>query len=265
MEIDKTEKLDLLLFQKDLNKRFLDIFEDNKLGEKNTLIKTHELGLIQDVSNYTFFFPLQDLKNITNDINFESTPLTLAWIAGFNQIRGTVFTVIDFSKMINAMNNEEVIEKNRKLLNDYNILYVKDQSKANIAYIIDNLNLQHIDQFIPLFKLVEYDKEINGKTITHYKWSLKNMHLIENNLESILKRDSIDKNQWNILENINNRIINNLEFSLEETEHIDYENTNEKITLLLIGDVYINKTSGKPIFVVDTKRLTKFLINVSPF
>jgi chemotaxis signal transduction protein len=57
--------------------------------------------------------------------NYEESKLLASWICGFNQIRGEVFTILDFNKTIEYLLNRKDDKKYRKLSIDNRIVYAK--------------------------------------------------------------------------------------------------------------------------------------------
>jgi hypothetical protein len=237
----EAKKVDLLGFQKNLNKQFIDIFESKKQGKIESVTNS-ELGLQTSAVNFNFFLSLKDLQNISMNNNYEESKLLASWICGFNQIRGEVFTILDFNKTIEYLLNKKDDKKYRKLSIDNRIVYFKEYSDEKIGLILDSVSLAYTPEFTPLFKQIEKD---NYKT-----WELNE----DLNFESFVKEDNMFKLEYEILKNLLNKKIT--------IEHSD-ESLNEMF-YYLISDVYLDINGKRPIFIINTKNLTKVLINISP-
>lgn len=237
----EAKKVDLLGFQKNLNKQFIDIFESKKQGKIESVTNS-ELGLQTSAVNFNFFLSLKDLQNISMNNNYEESKLLASWICGFNQIRGEVFTILDFNKTIEYLLNKKDDKKYRKLSIDNRIVYLKEYSDEKIGLILDSVSLAYTPEFTPLFKQIEKD---NYKT-----WELNE----DLNFESFVKEDNMFKLEYEILKNLLNKKIT--------IEHSD-ESLNEMF-YYLISDVYLDINGKRPIFIINTENLTKVLINISP-
>lgn len=256
--ITEKKKLDLLGFQKTLNDQFLEIFESKKNGQTKGLIDTAELGLGEEILNYKFFFPLKDLKSISNDNKFESVPLTTSWITGFNQIRGEVFTIVDFTKIVELILSNKVNKEHRKITGDSNVLYLKEYNDIKTALVLNKLMLEYTAEFTPLFKYI--NTNINEES--------KSQWILEEGIDfdSFVKRNNMSSEEWNILNEINQFTKENRSFSQDEIEEKTLNSNGEKKLLwTMVGNVYLDAFGKHPVFTVDIQRLTKFLMNVSPF
>jgi len=147
----EAKKVDLLGFQKNLNKQFIDIFESKKQGKVESVTNS-ELGLQTSAVNFNFFISLKDLQNISMNNNYEESKLLASWICGFNQIRGEVFTILDFNKTIEYLLNKKDDKKYRKLSIDNRIVYLKEYSDEKIGLILDSVGLAYTPEFTLLFK-----------------------------------------------------------------------------------------------------------------
>lgn len=254
------KKLDLLGFQKTLNDQFLEIFESKKNGQTKGLIDTAELGLGEEVLNYKFFFPLKDLKSISNDNKFESVPLTTSWITGFNQIRGEVFTIVDFTKIIELILSNKVTKEHRKITGDSNLLYLKESNDMKTALVLNKLMLEYTAEFTPLFKYINNINTENNSNNSYW--------ILEEGIEfdSFVKKNNMSIEEWNILNEINQFTKENKSFSQDEIEEkILNSKGEEKLLWAMVSNVYLDAFGQHPVFTVDIQRLTKFLMNVSPF
>lgn len=237
----EAKKVDLLGFQKNLNKQFIEIFEAKKQGDVQS-VQTVELGLQTELMNYNFFISLKDLKNISMNNNYEESRLLDSWVCGFNQIRGEVFTIMDLKKTIEYLLTQNDDKQYRKLGIDSRIIYLKKYYKEKIGLIIDSVNLAYTPEFTQLFKC-------------HYKENKKHWVLNEDlDFESFVKEENMSKEEFEILKSVLNKEIMR-EYSVE------YKND---IFFYLISDIYLDVLGKRPIFVFDIESLTKVLINISP-
>ena len=237
----ESKKVDLLGFQKNLNKQFIDIFESKKQGKIES-VTSSELGLQTSAVNFNFFISLKDLQNISMNNNYEESKLLASWICGFNQIRGEVFTILDFNKTIEYLLNKKDDKKYRKLSIDNRIVYLKEYSNEKIGLILDSVGLAYTPEFTLLFKQLEKDGQ--------KKWELNE----DLSFDSFVKEDNMFKAEYQILKTLLEKKIT--------VEHSD-ESLNDMF-YYLISDVYLDINGKRPIFIINTENLTKVLINISP-
>lgn len=237
----ESKKVDLLGFQKNLNKQFIEIFESKKQGKVES-VTSSELGLQTSAVNFNFFIPLKDLQNISMNNNYEESKLLASWICGFNQIRGEVFTILDFNKTIEYLLNKKDDKKYRKLSIDNRIVYLKEYSNEKIGLILDSVGLAYTPEFTLLFKQLEKDGQ--------KKWEINE----DLSFDSFVKEDNMFKAEYQILQTLLDKKIT--------VEHSD-ESLNDMF-YYLISDVYLDINGKRPIFIINTENLTKVLINISP-
>lgn len=237
----EAKKVDLLSFQKNLNEQFIEIFEAKKQGNIQS-VQSVELGLQAEAINYKFFISLKDLQNISMNNNYEESKLLASWICGFNQIRGEVFTIMDFKKTIDFLLTRNDDKQYRKLGIDNRIIYLKEYSEEKIGLIIDNVDLAYTPEFTPLFK--SYENE------TKKYWKLNE----DLDFESFVKEENMSKEEFDILKNLLDK-----EIVKEYSE--DYK---KEIFFYLVNDIYLDILGKRPIFVLNVENLTKVLINISP-
>lgn len=237
----EAKKVDLLSFQKNLNEQFIEIFEAKKQGN-NQSVQSVELGLQAEAINYKFFISLKDLQNISMNNNYEESKLLASWICGFNQIRGEVFTIMDFKKTIDFLLTRNDDKQYRKLGVDNRIVYLKEYSEEKIGLIIDNVDLAYTPEFTPLFKSYENESK--------KYWKLNE----DLDFESFVKEENMSKEEFDILKNLLNK-----EIVKEYSE--DYK---KEIFFYLVNDIYLDVLGKRPVFVLNAENLTKVLINISP-
>lgn len=237
----EAKKVDLLGFQKNLNEQFIEIFEAKKQG-KIQAEQSIELGLQVEAINFKFFISLKDLQNISMNNNYEESRLLTSWICGFNQIRGEVFTIMDFKKTIEYILNKKDDNDYKKLGVDNRIIYLKEYNNEKIGLVLDNINLGYTPEFTPLFKRSFND----NKTY----WKLNE----DLDFESFVKEENMSKEEFDILKGFLNK-----EIVQEYSEEVLTE-----IFFYLVSDIYLDTLGKRPIFVLDSENLTKVLINISP-
>jgi hypothetical protein len=238
----EARKVDLLSFQKNLNEQFIEIFKAKKQGNIQ-FVESVKLGLQTEVFNYKFFISLKDLQNISMNNIYEESKLLTSWICGFNQIRGEVFTILDFKKTINFLLNRIADKQYKKLDIDNRIVYLKEYYDEKIGLILESFDLVDISEFISLFKSYENENK---------KYWKFNEDL---NFESFLKEENMSKEEFEIL-----KCLLNIEIIKEYSE----ENQKE-IFFYLFNDIYLDVLTKRPIFVLNIENLTKILINISLF
>lgn len=237
----EAKKVDLLSFQKNLNQQFIEIFEAKKQGKIQS-VQSIELGLQTDTINFKFFISLRDLQNISMNNNYEESKLLSSWICGFNQIRGEVFTIMDFRKTIEYILNKKDDKNYKKLGIDNRIIYLKEYQNEKIGLVIDNINLGYTPEFTLLYK-----KQYNDNNIS---WKLNE----DLDFDSFVKEENMSKEEFDILKSLLNKKI---------LKEYSFEILNE-ILFYLVNDIYLDELGKRPIFVLDAENLTKVLINISP-
>ena len=251
--IEKKRKLDLLSFQKTLNEQFLEVFENKKNAASKGEVLSADLGLGEITQNFHFFLPLKELKHISTDNNFEALELTKSWVLGFNQLRGEIFTIIDFSRLINSFLTESEDYKKRKITTDQNIIYVKNHDDVKLALVIETLNLEYTAEFTPLFKINQKDSLL--------QWSLSE----DVDFSSFIKKENMSMEEWNCLTYLKGLAEAHEGIDFSEFASFINNKEEERIMLSIVSDVYLDSFGRHPVFVIDFARLTKLLINVSPF
>ena len=251
MEIEK-KKLDLLGFQRTLNEQFLEIFENKKNGTFNQQLETEDLGLEDHTMRYKFFFPLKELKTIANDNKMEQIALHHSFFIGFNQIRGLVFTILDFKKMICFLiGKEEPDDLYKEKKGD--LIYLKEENEAQIGLLIDSLNLQYTAEYTPLFKKFWEEDKVG--------WRMEEG--IE--FDRFVKKEKMSEDEYSILSFLFSLSQNKKTISVEKVEKKQEDEKKNRLIDTLIGDVYLDGLGERPVFVIDNKALTKFLSTVTPF
>lgn len=227
--IKKTEELDLIQFQKDLNDRFSEI---NNQENEDTIINAEELILEEVVNNHRFIFPLKNLQHIVSDNKVESIPLTKSFITGFNQVKGEIFTIIDFRNLIDGFlfKKENLLKK--EVNSDSNIIYLKEYNDSKIALVINMLSLKKTSDFELIYEI-------------------KN---IENNL-------SWEKIGFNELEQLENYIYPD---KIVIDSILKSEELNIKI-MSVIDKIYWDKGKDELVFSINVEGLTLLLNHLTPF
>ncbi len=237
----EAKKVDLLSFQKNLNEQFIEIFEAKQKGNIQS-VQSVELGLQAEAINFKFFISLKDLQNISMNNSYEESKLLASWICGFNQIRGEVFTIMDFSKTIEFLLTQKNDKQYRKLGVDNRIIYLKEYANEKLGIVLDSIDLAYTPEFTLLFK----SHEENNKKY----WDLND----DLDFDSFVKEENMSKEEFDILKNLLNKEIVK-EYSEEALKEIFF---------YLVNDIYLDVLGKRPIFVLNAENLTKVLINISP-
>lgn len=237
----EAKKVDLLSFQKNLNAQFIEIFEAKQEGRLQS-VQSMELGLHAEALNFKFFISLRDLQNISMNNNYEESKLLASWICGFNQIRGEVFTIMDFKKTIEYLLKKKDDKNYKKLGLDNRIIYLKEYNDEKIGLVIENINLVYTPELTLLFK--------QNTTDNKKHWKLNE----DLEFDSFVKEENMSKEEFDILKGFSNKEIVK-EYSEESLKEIFF---------YLVNDIYLDVLGKRPIFVLDAENLTKVLINISP-
>ena len=247
----KKKRIDLLGFQRGLNEQFLEIFKNKQLNLNTDTDKdeVEELGLEAIISGFKFFLPLKNLKTISTDNSFESIVLTKSWIVGFNQLRGEVYTITDLEKIMELIIEKKNSSREISLSNESRIVYLKE-NEEKIAFYLSQLKLDYTAEFTSIFKCVD--------TRNQLIWNLNEGI----DFDSFVKKNKMSEKEWEVMNQINTVI------SLQDA----IDNVQEKLTsitdislLYFIKDVYLDGDGARPVFVLNTNNLTKFLSSISPF
>ena len=182
----EAKKVDLLGFQRNLNEQFMEIFDAKKQGKVQSKSST-DLGLLNDAVHFKFFISLKDLQNISMNNNYEESKLLASWVCGFNQIRGEVFTILDFQRVIEYLLDKTNDNKYKKINNENRIIYLKEYSKEKFGLVLDSINLAYTPEFTLLFK--EKNDE-NFKT-----WELNE----DLEFDSFVKKENMTVQEYDIL------------------------------------------------------------------
>ena len=247
----KRKKLDLLSFQRTLNSQFLEIFEskNTKLTLDSDEQNEADLGLEAVASGLKFFLPLKSLKTISMDNSFEDSIFTKAWLLGFNQLRGEIYTITDFEKVIDMiLDGKSSIVKNR-LTNESRIVYLKN-TEAKMAFTLSNLKLDYTAELTSIFKFTGKDNSLSWRLEEGIKF------------DTFVKKDKMSEKEWVLMNDLN--AIVNLESSLDDVQE-KIQSTKDVNLLYFVKDIYLDADGARPVFVLNTNNLTNYLANVSPF
>lgn len=228
-------KVDLLAFQKKLHAQFEIIVKEKQLNQSS---ESSIIGLKAEALDFLFFIHLKDLKNISMNNNYEESKLLKSWICGYNQIRGEVFTIIDFKKLIEFIieNNED--SKYRKITTENRIIYLKDFYNEKLGIVLDDLKYNSLNEFTLLYKSsIENDIK---------KWKFNS----EFN-KNLIKENPLRKKEIEILKNISNT-----EIDMSRIEE-NYNNI-----YYLINDIYWDNAFKRPIYILNIENLIKNIIHI---
>lgn len=229
--MSKAKNYNLIDFQKKINEQLLD--------EKN--IKNDNICIVEKLKNLNFYFNIKNLKSITTNIKYEEVPIAKTWISGFNYLFGEIYTIIDFSILIEELLNNHPGQR-YKYNNEFtNIIYFNEINKNRIAIISDKTHLENIENYQKIF-------EMKNDT-THFWWEIAEDY-IPNEEETYSSK---------IADQINERIKTQEKQPFLKPESFDIMPFNEKIIYALIGDVYIKKNTQEVIFFIDIHKLLNIL------
>lgn len=232
--LKENDELDLIQFQKDLNERFLEI---NSQENEDTILNAEELVLEERINNHRFIFPLKNLQHIVSENKVESIPLTKAFITGFNQVKGEIFTIIDFKILIEEFLFEKEKLTKREISNDSNIIYLKEFNESKIALVINMLSLKKTSDFKLIYELRNRDSNLWWEKI-----NFDNYDEI-NKLENYIYSEKINADIYSVIED--------KEFNIK--------------IISLIDKIYWDCESNEPIFSINVEGLTLLLNHLTPF
>ena len=247
----KRKKVDLLGFQKTLNGHFMDIFDSKKAGLTFATEDDNaaDLGLEAIASDLQFFIPLKSLKTISMDNAFEDAIFTKSWILGFNQLRGEIYTVTDFEKVIDLVLHNKTSNGKNRLNNESRIIYLKN-SDAKIAFTINKLKLDYTAELTSIFKFTGKNNSLS--------WGFAEGV----DFDVFVKKNKMSEKEWTFMNDLNALVT--LGSSLNDVE--EKLQTKKDINLLyFVKDIYLDANGERPVFVINTNNLTNYLANVSPF
>jgi hypothetical protein len=247
----KRKKVDLLGFQRTLNSHFLEIVESKNTGLTFDSDEQTEadLGLEAVASGLQFFLPLKSLKTISMDNSFEDSIFTKSWILGFNQLRGEIYTITDFEKVVDLILDGKTSNVKNRLNNESRIVYLKN-SDAKMAFTLSKLKLDYTAELTSIFKFTGKDNSL--------RWKLEDG--IE--FDAFVKQDKMSDKEWTLMNDLH--AIVSLDSSLDDVEE-KIQTAKEVNLLYFVRDIYLDSNGARPVFVLNTNNLTNYLANVSPF
>ena len=184
-----SERFGMLEFQQELNDKF-----EQALNDEQQILKTQELVLRENCKGFTFIIPIHQLQQISSENLIESVPLASSWIAGFNQVKGEVFTIVDFSKLIDYFFNELSSDNKWGKSSDSSVIYIKDYKDSKLAIMLNTLSLKNMTIYHPVFKIINTEKGFRLENILkHYEADIHiiQAHEIIANLEKESKKELI--------------------------------------------------------------------------
>lgn len=232
-----SERFDLLGFQQTLNEQF-----EQALKDEQQIMKTQELVLREHCKGFTFIIPIHQLQQISSENNIESVPLASAWIAGFNQVKGEIFTVVDFSKLIDYFLKDVPLENKWGRSSDSSIIYIKDYEDSKLAFMLNSLSLKNMTIYHPVFKII----------------SVGNNFLLKNTLKEYeADTETIQSHP----------MIKSLQIFTDQ--ELNFNNENLLIELHLLGkladELLWDDKYQRPIIKLDMEKVTRFLNELSPY
>jgi len=247
----KRKKVDLLSFQRTLNTHFLDIFESKKtdLTFDSEDQQEADLGLEAVASGLQFFLPLKTLKTISMDNSFEDSIFTKSWILGFNQLRGEIYTIGDFEKVVDLIMEGKSGNIKSRLSPEARIVYLKDNN-SKMAFSLSKIKLDYTAELTSIFKFTGSNSSL--------AWTLADG--VE--FETFVNKQKMSAKEWSIMNDLNALVT--LESNLHDVEE-KLQSVKDVNLLYFIRDVYLDANGARPVFVLNTNNLTNYLANVSPY
>lgn len=248
----KVKRTDLLKFQKSLNEQFLEILSQKQTssGEQGS---EDTLGLSSFFRELNLFISLKELQSIATKVNYENTVRTKSWILGFNQDHGRIYTIFNLNKVFSMLIDDKTDFEVPSLSMNSNIIYLKNNAEENFGLLLEDFKLEYTADFSLIF-----DHEISENN--QMNWSLA----AGIDFDTFIKKENMSEAEWELISKINEISKNNNKYEYGSYPQYD---SNSKYNLLafMISKVYLDSFGQKPLFVLNIKNLTKFLINVSPF
>jgi hypothetical protein len=251
-ENKKTKRRDLLKFQKSLNEQFLEILSQKHTssGEQGS---EDTLGLSSSFRELNLFVSLKELQSIATKINYENTVRTKSWILGFNQDHGRIYTIFNLNKVFSMLIDNQTDFEIPSLSMNSNIVYLRSNAEENFGVLLEDFKLEYTAEFSLIF-----DHKIDDENCIN--WNLAEG--VE--FDTFIKKENMSEAEWQLINKIN-------EFSQKKkkNEYGTYPQYDAKdkygLLSLMVGKVYLDSFGKRPMFVLNVKNLTKFLVNVSPF
>lgn len=265
IKIATKSQVNLVEFQEKLNEEFLTIYKESLTDKKTDLsVSSDMLGLLVESGGLHWFFPLKNLQHIAALPYFEEIYFTKSFVKGFTQYRDNVFLVIDWQNLLN--NNRSPLNKNSVLV------HFNSYFEQNLAFLIDNLNLEYTAEYTKLF-ISKNNMLLDEAVDLRLDWRI-NPEI--SNLFDFIKKDNLNPLQATLLETLNSGEykkyfndtleLNNFISSINNEITIDINNpVFINMLLFLIDDVYLDGYGKHPIFTFSTRRFSKLIESIKPY
>lgn len=251
-ENKKVKRTDLLKFQKSLNEQFLEILSQKQTtsGEQGS---EDTLGLSSFFRELNLFISLKELQSIATKVNYENTVRTKSWILGFNQDHGRIYTIFNLNKVFSMLIDDQTDFEVPSLSMNSNIVYLRNNIEENFGVLLEDFKLEYTADFSLIF-----DYKLDEENCIN--WNLASGV----DFDSFIKKENMSEAEWKLISKINEISKNKQKYKYGNYPQYD---SNDKYNLLalMISKVYLDSFGQKPLFVLNVRNLTKFLINVSPF
>lgn len=250
-ENKKVKRTDLLKFQKSLNEQFLEILsQKHASGEQGS---EDTLGLSSFFRELNLFISLKELQSIATKVNYENTVRTKSWILGFNQDHGRIYTIFNLNKVFSMLIDDQTDFEVPSLSMNSNIVYLRNNMEENFGLLLEDFKLEYTADFSLIFDY-KLDEENN------INWNLASGV----DFDTFIKKENMSEAEWKLISKIHE-----ISKNKQEHKHGTYPQYDSKdkygLLALMISKVYLDSFGQKPMFVLNVRNLTKFLINVSPF
>lgn len=245
------KKVDLLGFQRSLSNQFMAIVEEDRNQQEIDEGSVDSLGVVLDLGNLQAFIPLENLKTIAAENRFEKTMRTKSWLTGFNQERGDVYTIYDFEKTMKLISSgetdfEAVDSKNKQVVY---LRDVNDQKEAFYLYLSNN-SLQYTAEYTKVFSYEAINEE-------SYSWDLSD----EIEFDSFIREENMTSFEWVVLNTLKKFVEDGESFNTSEF----VLGNNAKLFMQMVKEVYLDSMGVRPVFIINTENLTKYLSTLHPF
>lgn len=252
-EEKKIKKTDLLKFQKSLNEQFLEIFsqKNDPLSENEDNQET--LGLSSSFRELNLFISLKDLQSIATKINYENSIRTKSWILGFNQDHGRIYTIFNFNKVFSMLVDNETDFDIPSLSMNSNVLYLKNNLEDNYGLLLEDFKLEYTAEFSLIFDSKKDDEDFMN-------WEIASGV----DFDSFIKQANMSPPEWELINKVNKISLNKEKYKYGI--YPEYKDEDKYMLLaLMVNKVYLDSFGRRPLFMLNIRNLTKFLMSVSPF
>jgi hypothetical protein len=252
-EAKKIKKTDLLRFQKSLNAQFMEIFAQKMDASSEYVESDDTLGLSIFFRELNLFISLKDLQSIATKINYENSIRTKSWVLGFNQDHGRIYTIFNLNKVFSMLIDNQTDFEIPPLSMNSNILYLKNNLEEHFGMLLEDFKLEYTAEFSLIF---DHKTDKDG----FMSWEMAS----DVEFDTFIKKENMSEAEWQLISKINE-----ISHNKEKNKYGIYPEHNVKdkymLLALMVNKVYLDSFGKKPLFMLNMRNLTKFLMSVSPF